>query len=129
MKDEVGALVGARKQLIIGVQVVSALISTALVVTGWSPGTPDNEVEAIGGSLTMALFFLAVIAHVSARRGKFPSAPIALLGALGPTYAALGGKLLHIVSYHAFALLAHYLVWANLNKLASSAGGKEPPRE
>ena len=123
--DDLHGLIRGRKQLMVAVQLVSLSATAALMLSGWASNLETKDVEAIGGSLTMALLFLGLMAHVNARRGRYPAAPLALLGVLGPAYAALGGKPLHVASYHLFVLAAHYLVWTNLNKAAKSTADNQ----
>ncbi len=123
--SEVSLIILARKKLIIAVQVLGVMITLAASLADLAMPLDPASLQALGGSLTTALFVLTLICHMQARKGRFPPGPITLIGAIAPTFAILGGTGVHLMGYHGFAAIAHYLIWVNLNKSHSSPGADE----
>jgi len=100
-------------RFIIIVNVVSIAISLAIRTQGWTLDLTEKQVEDYGGTLTMLLLVVGVISHIRARfKGPVHPGLIALMGAVPPAFAYLGGPVRYLITYHALAAMIHgFIVW------------------
>jgi hypothetical protein len=98
--------------LIVATQLVSAGLTAAVFVYGWSYQLDQEQVESIGGTMTLLLLGVGIFAHLQAKKGTIVPAMIAVLGLFGPTYACLGGPVRHVLGYHAVSLgVCAFVAW------------------
>ncbi len=100
-------------RLAIVVNALSLFFSAMVRLQGWTLSLSEQEVNQYGSSLTMLLLVLGLISHMRARAsGPLHPGLIAVLGAIAPASAYLGGPLRHLVAYHALTLMIHgFIIW------------------
>ena len=106
--------------LITATQVVSIALTIAILVFDWSYRLDEEQVQTIGGTMTLLLLAVGIATHLQAKKGQIIPAMIAALGLFGPIYACLGGTLRHVLGYHAVSLgICAFVAW-NFKKLAEA---------
>ena len=102
--------------LIITVNLISIGATLLILLNGWSLEMTSEDVEQIGGSMSLLLLAFGLAAHLRARKGDSASAALALIGLPGPVYALMGGSSMHVAGYHVVTLGIGALVLYSLRK-------------
>ena len=107
---------GNHRKLIISMQALSIAATSSILLTGFHYPIGEDWVQNLGQTLTMILFFVTAICHFQAKKGVILPGPLILLALIPPVYAAVSGPIRYVLTYQALVLVAHGLVFWNLEK-------------
>ena len=101
----------------IATQLTSFFISAVIILADLDMDNTPEDAEAYGGTLTVMMIFVGLMAHFRSNREPVPLGMIALICVFAPAFAFASGPINNVAGYHILALGFHGLILRGQYKL------------